>query len=347
MSKDEKISIIVPIYNVQHNLLNNCINSLINQTYKNVEIILVDDGSTDDSGKICDDFALNDKRIRVIHQKNKGLSGARNTGVNHVTTNWYTFVDGDDILLSSGIEQLAKSIEKNVDVICTRVIQASKTELIDNYPYEFNKIYSSEEDLHYLKCMLLNFYGNNCSSCGKLYSKLFTDKYHLYHNENLKQGAEDLEFNFRVFSNAKKIKIIESTFYQCVYNCKSITRSFNKENEYLKMDCFKAIRQNINLKDKDLCDWFYNRMQYAIVSSAISGFFNPSNKQSYNIQKKEFIEFLKIDIIQDALKYQNSISIDKKRKFIILLIKNKFFLVVKIISILRFYQKRQIKKEAI
>ena len=102
------ISVIVPVYNVEQ-YVETCIQSIINQTYKNLEIILVDDGSTDCSGKICDDMARQDKRIRVIHKENGGLSDARNIGIDYATGKLITFVDSDDYLTEKMIEKLYTS----------------------------------------------------------------------------------------------------------------------------------------------------------------------------------------------------------------------------------------------
>ena len=91
----EKISVIIPVYNVEK-YLKRCLDSVINQTYKNLEIILVDDGSTDNSGKICDEYAKNDKRIIVIHKENGGVSVARNIGLDICTGDYVNFIDSDD-----------------------------------------------------------------------------------------------------------------------------------------------------------------------------------------------------------------------------------------------------------
>ncbi|MBE5851204.1 MAG: glycosyltransferase family 2 protein [Lachnospiraceae bacterium] len=105
------ISVIVPIYNVE-GYLNECIDSIINQTYQNLEIILVDDGSPDRSGEICDDYAERDKRITVIHKDNEGLSSARNTGIIISKGNYISFVDSDDFISEYFIEILYKAIKK-------------------------------------------------------------------------------------------------------------------------------------------------------------------------------------------------------------------------------------------
>ncbi len=103
--KEELVSVIVPVYNVE-NYLSQCLDSIIHQTYKNLEIILVNDGSTDGSGKICDDYAAKDGRIKVIHQENGGLSDARNKGLDLITGQFVTFVDSDDYLENNCIHTL-------------------------------------------------------------------------------------------------------------------------------------------------------------------------------------------------------------------------------------------------
>ena len=101
-----KVSVVIPVYNVKP-YLERCVNSVLGQTHKDLEIILVDDGSTDGSGELCNQIAASDPRICVIHQENQGLSGARNTGIRHATGEYIAFLDSDDEwLLSDGLEQL-------------------------------------------------------------------------------------------------------------------------------------------------------------------------------------------------------------------------------------------------
>ena len=111
MANDELVSVIVPIYNVEK-YLQRCIDSIINQTYKNLEIILVDDGSKDSSGQICDDYTKKDKRIVVIHKKNGGLSDARNAGMKKAKGAYITFIDGDDEILPDYVKILYRNICK-------------------------------------------------------------------------------------------------------------------------------------------------------------------------------------------------------------------------------------------
>ena len=111
------VSIVVPIYNAE-NYLTKCIYSIIKQTYKNIEIILVNDGSTDNSLKICETFALNDKRIIIISQKNMGVSTARNIGINVAKGEYISFVDSDDTIEDNYIQELVdNSNSGKVDVV--------------------------------------------------------------------------------------------------------------------------------------------------------------------------------------------------------------------------------------
>lgn len=111
------LSVIIPVYNIK-NYLEECLNSVINQTLKEIEIILVDDGSTDGSAKICDDFASKDNRIIVVHQKNQGAGMARNAGIEIANGKYITFTDGDDYLETSAFETLIKAITShNLDAI--------------------------------------------------------------------------------------------------------------------------------------------------------------------------------------------------------------------------------------
>ena len=118
MKNIDLISIIIPVYNVEQ-YLSRCIDSVINQTYKNLEIILIDDGSTDDSGEICDEYALKDNRIKVMHKQNGGVSSARNEGLDISKGNYIGFIDSDDFIEKDMYEFLYDLLTKNnCDISC-------------------------------------------------------------------------------------------------------------------------------------------------------------------------------------------------------------------------------------
>ena len=128
----DKVSVIVPVYKVEQ-YLKRCIESLINQTYKNIEIILVEDGSPDSSGKICDEFAAVDSRVVAVHQENKGVSAARNHGLQVMSGRWVCFCDGDDWYDSDFVEKMVKTAEENSAdyIICEyKIVQDENTPVI-------------------------------------------------------------------------------------------------------------------------------------------------------------------------------------------------------------------------
>lgn len=133
-----KVSVVIPVYNVMP-YLERCVNSVLNQTYKDMEILLIDDGSTDDSGKMCDQIATRDQRIRVIHQENRSISGARNTGILNAEGEYIIFIDSDDFwLLDDGLETIMKSCDVDTDLICFKAVDIWKGE---------RKSYSKNYDL--------------------------------------------------------------------------------------------------------------------------------------------------------------------------------------------------------
>ena len=131
LDSEDLISVIVPVYNVK-DFLRRCIFSITSQTYSNLDIIIVDDGSTDDSGTICDEFAQKDRRIKVIHQDNMGLSGARNTGLDNVSGKYIFFCDSDDYLRDTALELMLKKLKKDhADIVAcgiSHVFDGSKAD---------------------------------------------------------------------------------------------------------------------------------------------------------------------------------------------------------------------------
>ena len=126
VQKSPLVSIIVPVYQVK-DYIGECVESLLAQTYENLEILLVDDGSTDGSGELCDECACKDNRIRVIHQENQGAAGARNTGLDHAEGKYVAFVDSDDRVSSVYIEELYKLIGKyHADIAACAFVKGTR-----------------------------------------------------------------------------------------------------------------------------------------------------------------------------------------------------------------------------
>lgn len=221
--KNDLVSIVVPVYNVEK-YLKKCIDSILNQTYKNLEIILVDDGSTDNSGKICDDYSSSDERIKVIHKQNGGLSDARNLGIDNSTGKYITFIDSDDYITNNYIEYLVTILEKNnADIsICDYKIVHNEFGFIDKSK-EIINIYTYEE------CIMKLLYGTHklISACGKLYKKnLF--KLIRYPKNQL---FEDINTTYKTYFESKNIVVSNLKMYMYLVRNDSITTSkFNTRN---------------------------------------------------------------------------------------------------------------------
>lgn len=208
----EKVSVIVPVYNVS-DYLDECINSIIEQTYNNIEIILVDDGSTDNSAQICDYYKKLDDRIIVIHKKNGGLSDARNAGIEIMSGKYVTFVDSDDYLAKESIALLVKAVEIfDSDMIFTRdgcrFHDGEDVMLSENGGEVHNPVLFTREDiLVYLFYQKTNIMGVP----GKLY------KSSLFSKENIRfpYGVyyEDLATIYRLVLKSNHVTMIDEKLY--------------------------------------------------------------------------------------------------------------------------------------
>ena len=225
------ISIIIPVYNVEK-YVEQCIKSVINQTYKKLEIILVDDGSLDRSGKICDDYAKKDKRIIVIHKKNGGLSDARNKGLDIAKGEYITFIDSDDYVKNTFIEDLYTAITKNNAElsICNINEVNDKGEIIGNIGFSEDKLIKGKK--------LLN---NFCEDINVIETIVAWNK--MYSKEIIKDFRypkgrihEDEALTYKILYFTKKISIINKYLYFYRRNANSITgKGFNiKRIDYIE-----------------------------------------------------------------------------------------------------------------
>lgn len=273
---DEKISIIVPVYNVQSYLVE-CIESLIKQEYSNVEIILIDDGSTDCSGNICDEYAQKDNRITVIHQKNGGAANAKNTGLKYATGKYLAFVDSDDFVEHDAyVYMLAKLKKSDADIIqCSfRDIYQNRTK--DQIMLQDEQVF---DVVSYLNRYTFDW------TCGLLWDKLYRRE--LFESIFFEEGhtVDDEFFTYQGVMNAKKI--VHDP--KIVYNYRKRKSSVTAKREY---------RENTVL---DKLDYLVKRKNRVIDKF-------PVLKQNFN---KHFLYML-LWLSTDAYASKRSIQITKK-----------------------------------
>lgn len=232
-----KISVVIPVYNMEK-YLNRCLDTIINQTFRELEIILVDDGSKDSSGNMCDYYQSIDKRIKVIHKKNAGLGYARNSGLEIATGEYISFIDSDDYVKTDMYEKLYNHIKnENADTCIfgyqrmlgdiiqfTRIGSLKGTFSEDNV---FNKIFlnvlcsepTSPED--YLILWQ--------SSCMSLYSMDIIRKYNILYPSEREFISEDVLFNTDYFIRSKCVTILNEAFYCYCLNETSLTKVYRKD----------------------------------------------------------------------------------------------------------------------
>ncbi len=227
---NDLISVIVPVYKVEE-YLERCIESLLTQTYSNLEIILINDGSPDTCPKICDDYAIKDNRVIVIHQENGGLSSARNAGLNIFKGEYIMFVDSDDFISENIVCELLQDITENdADMSMCSFLKFNDQEEI-SMACKTKKL-SILNNLEATSLLLLADH-EICVSWGKLY------KSYLFENLEYDVGkfAEDMFLIYKVFHKAKKIVLDERQFYYYSQEGLSLTRS---EFNYKKLDMVDA-----------------------------------------------------------------------------------------------------------
>ena len=224
------ISVIIPVYNTEL-FLRDCLNSVVNQTYTNFEVILVDDGSTDQSGAICDEYASKDDRFKVIHQENQGVTMARIAGFENSRGELISFIDSDDYVSSLFLEELLKPIiEEDADIVCCKYNRVNNNIVV----YSDNRISGifQGEDLrnfiseHFLFDYRTKGYGMHPGLAAKMIKRCYVD-------EGLKQGkklwyGEDLITVFYMLQRCHKLVTLPQKMYYYVEHNGEVIKQYSK-----------------------------------------------------------------------------------------------------------------------
>lgn len=229
--RDNVVSIIVPVYNMEH-YLKKCIDSLTNQTYRDIQIILVDDGSTDHSSSLCDMYAREDNRITVIHKVNGGLSDARNAGLTKATGEYITFVDSDDYVDLHYVEKLLQALIQNgSDISVCAERRYSDKDGIDNFFRSSYRKISLPITMSNVDGLKNYFYQDlfDASSWGKLYRAQLLDDIVF----PVGKIHEDIGTTYKIFLRANMITFIPDEMYFYFQRKGSILHSGVKEKNLL------------------------------------------------------------------------------------------------------------------
>lgn len=264
-----KISIVVPVYNVEK-YIKRCVDSILKQTYSNIEVILVDDGSKDSSGKICDEYAVLDERIKVVHKDNGGLGFARNSGLDVASGEYVTFVDGDDSITADHIENMVNALQQSGADTClaghTKIYASSKVEHVNvcvGKQYEGDNVKNE---------ILTRMVGSNpdgsdyieMSVCMVLLSKKIIDENRLRFHSEREFISEDLIFDFDYYPKSQKAIVIDDVGYYYYDNEGSLTTKYDPER-YKKQ---KKMTEEVIARAKST--GIYDRCEQRILNTFIS-----------------------------------------------------------------------------
>lgn len=348
MNNNIFVSIIVPVYNVEK-YLSECIESLIAQTYKNIEIILVDDGSTDNSGHICDSFKCIDKRIKVVHKNNEGLGFTRNVGLEYANGNFVYFVDSDDYIETNEIELMVKdAINNGAEVIYSGFIQIDDNgKVLKTVAYE-EELFDSKK---IKQSLIPRMFGDSpnkkdqvqMSAAGQMYSM------EIIRNNNLKFVSErefiseDFEFNLNFLKYASWAFTTSRMGNYYRYNEKSLSHSYDP-NRFSR--CKKLYISMLDyLKENDYSEDVYNRWRMTFFKNTASAISQEASQiaSSGIIKKLSCVKSIcNDDVLQKCLKDYSNNVLDIRNRLYIFLLKTKSSAVL--LLIFSVFRNRTIRK---
>lgn len=301
MNSTKVLSVIVPVYNAEKTL-NRCLDSIINQDYKALQVVLIDDGSTDESSKICDEYAALDNRISVIHQENEGVCGARNTGLLHAKGDYVAFVDNDDFILQGMYSRMISEIkDKNLDVCISHFLNGNTESNISSVP-NAPKLREGIYDSYDIQRLLFSpdWYQNIMVFA--LWNKIYKREV----IEGIKFSGlwgEDCEFNDYVNSKHIRVGIIREAYYTWCLNKGSQSHQQYTPHWNGILTVIKK-RAKLFCDDKDISnrskEMFCNLyVEYQIISK-LKGFVFPD---SYTLTFRKFVYELRRDKTSKAKWY--------------------------------------------
>lgn len=322
------VSVIVPVYNVEK-YLDKCIQSILNQSFTDFELLLIDDGSTDQSGAICDAYVLQDERIRVFHKENGGVSSARNMGLDEAKGEWIAFVDSDDWIKPAFLENLIRH-KDGVDI----VISYSETVTNDGiYKFEISGMgFVTNTNFHELFTKYEMTVNTTCWA--KLYRKSLIEANEIRFDNKIKMG-EDTVFLYTCMLKAGKIFVLNATDYCYNDTPKSLSKYIYLTNS--ELDCynqlFSVITEFINQKqisNREALNKLYSIIAYYVLRILESLYKNEvSFKERMSVIKS--LDFSVLDhicytrVLKFFLKNKQYLFFDIGKRMLSLYHENKLF----------------------
>lgn len=285
-----KVSVIVPVYCAER-YIDRCVKSILSQTESNIELLLIDDGSLDRSGNLCDAFALEDTRVRVYHKANEGVSAARNDGIQLAVGKYVAFVDADDYIEPDMLSTLVELAErKNAEIsVCGYYIEHLQEQKAAKLCCG-DGTYAKEATGQLFQKYFEKDYTGISSMCNKIYLRSFLNSQHIRVDESL-QRAEDFWFNFEAVQRATCISVISTPFYHYVQNAESVMHSYRPT----QFEDWTRTRKRLLAfaKEHKIClqySDFYYQYVYNSVLLLRATLQNKERKQAFEIMQNPFFK---------------------------------------------------------
>lgn len=342
-----KLSVVVPVYNTEK-YLQECIDSIINQTFVNMEILIVDNKSTDNSGKICDKYMEKDSRIRVIHRKEHGWVGdARNDGIEEATGEWITFVDSDDWLELNCYESVfAELNNREVDIFCEGgcFIDYSDKRICSLTAWgDFD--YSEEKELNCLRQNVIAPFSKGQKSLAAPWDKIY--KMEFFRKNNLKYAedilfADDVYFNFIAFGKAARVAGCKYIGYHYRQRDSSIVNGYKPDCPDKIYHFLQRLQAGIpeNSLNERWDDIFSHRVIYGFSFMLKCYFFHSQNKESYFVKKKEIKRWKNKEIYKKVIYSKSKYFLTKNQIVIKQILKTPFIFPLALLGYLKNWRER-------
>jgi glycosyltransferase involved in cell wall biosynthesis len=309
----QKLTVIVPIYN-EEKYLNRCVDSIVNQSYENLEIILVDNKSTDSTGSICDTYGAKDSRIKVIHRKEHGwISDGRNDGLAAATGEWITFVDADDWLELNFYQEMFDHMPQNSDTIDI-LFSGGRTDYCNDGSIKKVKYrntdfdFSDKEKIIGLIGELLdtpvtsNVNSTLSAVWDKLYRADFIKKNNLYFPTDI-LFLDDIYYNLAAFEKSTRIAGIDYVGYNYWFNPNSVTHAYKPDVDKKARYDIKKMKQNLEEEEiyNGVKDRFNSRVILCVILIMELKSFNKKNNSPYILRKQQFKKLMEEDTFHEAV----------------------------------------------
>ncbi len=244
-----KLSIIVPIYNISK-YLKNCLDSILSQSFTDFELLLVDDGSTDGSAGICDNYAKKDSRIRVFHKINRGLSSARNLGIEKAKGEYLFFVDGDDFLPENSLHNISEGLKSNPDILVSKVFKLVHNEELTEEKFELhNDLVEGLNGAQALESLIKNINTPLWQAWRNVIKTEFMKKYDFQFLSGL--TSEDMHLIPQIYLQAESVSVCNKPTY--VYRIDRSGSIMNTESFKRYKDFFFIVKYWLNFFEKEQC----------------------------------------------------------------------------------------------